>query len=113
MVIGILPDAATTETLLNNLAEAEFDLADVSVVMRDCKQRDTIADDAGPLRGALPDRLAEHLTRAGLTTIETTGYVEAVRHDQVLVAIATTPLTTAAAREMLSDHTAQLITGVS
>ena len=39
MVIGVLPDAAAAETLLNNLAEAEFNLADVSVLMRDEQQR--------------------------------------------------------------------------
>ena len=113
MVIGLLPDAAAAEKLLNNLAEAEFDLADVSVLMRDAKQRAAIADDAGPLKGADWHELADRLAETGLARKEARQYAEAVDHGQVLVAIATTKQTEPAALEMLRDQAAQLIRGAN
>ncbi len=112
MVIGLLPDAAAAETLLNNLAEAEFNLADVSVLMRDARQRAAIADDTGPLKGAEWRELADRLAALGLARGEAKQYAEAVDHGQVLVAIATSKQTEPVAREMLQDHAAQLIQGV-
>ncbi len=113
MVIGLLPDAAAAETLLNNLAEAEFNLADVSVLMRDASQRAAIADDAGPLKGADWHELADRLVKTGLSRKEAKQYAEAVDHGKVLVAIATSKQTEPVAREMLQDHAAQLIQGVN
>ena len=46
MLIAVLPNTSFTETLLNNLSEADFDLAQVSVVTRDPKVRDAMAEDA-------------------------------------------------------------------
>ena len=112
MIIGLLPDAAAAETLLNNLAEAEFDLADVSVVMRDAKQRAAIADDAGPLKGTDWRELVHRLAEAGLGRAEARQYADAVEHGQVVIAIAATKKTEPIAREMLRDHAAQLIRGV-
>ncbi len=113
MVIGLLPNAAAAETLLNNLAEAEFNLADVSVLMRDAQQRAAIADDAGPLKGPDWRELANRLVKAGLAHGEAQQYAEAVDHGKVLVAIAAPNRTEPVAREMLQDHAAQLIRGVN
>jgi hypothetical protein len=113
MVIGLLPDAATAEALLNNLAEAEFNLADVSVLMRDARQRAAIADDAGPLKGTDGQQLADRLVKTGLARREAEQYAEAVDHGKVLVAIAASERTEAVAYEMLQDHAAQLIRGVN
>ncbi len=113
MIIGLLPDAAATETLLNNLSEAEFDLHTVSVVMRETQQRAVIAQDAGPLKGVVADRLAEHLMRAGLAEQQAQAYATAVQHSQVFVAIDVPESLEVVAREMLGDHAAQLIRGVS
>jgi len=113
MIIGVLPNAAAAETLLNNLAEAEFNLADVSVLMRDVKQRAAIAEDAGPLRGTDWRELAQRLIEAGLTHGEAQRYVKAVEHGQVVVAIAAPQKIELIAREMLQDHDAQLIQGVN
>ncbi len=51
MLIGLLADPTRAETLLNNLSEADFDLADVSLILKDIKQRDALARDAGPIKG--------------------------------------------------------------
>ncbi len=111
MVIGVLPNAAAAESLLNNLAEAEFNLADVSVVMRDVKQRAAIADDAGPLQGTDWHELAQRLVEVGLTHNAAEQYAVAVERGQVLVAIVTSKKIEPIAREMLQDHDAQLIQG--
>lgn len=113
MVIGLLTDAFAAETLLNNLAEAEFNPADVSVLMRDAQQRAAIADDAGPLKGTDWRELADRLAEIGLARREAKQYAEAVDHGQVLIAIATSKRTEPVAREMLQDHAAQLIRGVN
>jgi hypothetical protein len=112
MVVGLLPDAAATEILLNNLAEAEFDLHTVSVVMRDARQRAAIAEEAGPLKGMAVDGLAEHLTQAGLSSQQAAAYAAAVQQGKVFVAIAVPESLAATVREMLNDHAAQLIQGV-
>jgi hypothetical protein len=113
MIIGVLPNAAAAETLLNNLAEAEFNLADVSVLMRDVTQRAAIAEDAGPLRGTDWRELPQRLIEAGLTHSEAQRYMKAVEHGQVVVAIAAPRKIEPIAREMLQDHDAQLIQGVN
>ncbi len=113
MVIGVLPDAAATETLLNNLAEAEFDLANVSVLMCDVKQRAAIASDTGPLQGVDWRQLAQRLVEAGLARAEAQQYADAVEHGRVLIAIAASASVEPVAYEILHDHAAQLIQGVN
>lgn len=113
MLIAILPNSSTTETLLNNLSEADFDLAQVSVLMRDPKLRDAIAEDAGPFKGVVLKNLAVRLAQAGLPQAETKPYLDAVAEGKVLVAIVTPPESEPAAKEMLQDHSAELIKGLS
>ncbi len=113
MVIGLLSDASTTETFLNNLSEAEFDLAEVSVLMQDAKQRAALADDVGPLKGVAVEQLIDRLVKAGLTRQQAQSYSKAIQQGQVLVAVTTSRATEAAAREMFKDHAAQLIWGTA
>lgn len=107
MLIAVLPNASTVETLLNNLSEADFDLAQVSVVMSDPKLRDAVAQDSGPLKGARLENLPATLAQAGLSQ------ADAVAQGKVLVAIAAPAESLPAAREMLQDHSAQLIRGLN
>ncbi len=112
MIIGLLPDAATTEILLNNLTEAEFDLRTVSVVMRDTSQRAALTKEAGPLKGISLNELAQHLIQLGLSSHEAQSYQAAVQQGKILVAIDVPERLATTAREMLDDHAAQLIQGV-
>ncbi len=109
MLIGILSDPSRTEILLNNLSEAEFDLAEISVIMNDLKQRDTIAKDAGPLRGVHPTKIGPKLIKAGLSDEETAQCTQAVMQGKVLVVMHVAPESLAAAKEMFQDHSAQII----
>ncbi len=112
MLIAIFPDTSVVETLLNNLSEAEFDLTQVSVITRDLKLRDAIAQDAGPLKAIRPENLAARLAQAGLPQADAKPYADAIMQGKVLVAMAAPPESLAAAQEMLQDHSGQLIRGV-
>lgn len=109
ILIALLRDASTAETLLNNLAEAEFDLADVSLVMRDLKTRNALTGDAGPLKGLQPDGVIARLTTIGLSPDHARDCSEAVAHGKVLFAMTCSVQTRPAAVEMLNDHAAQII----
>jgi hypothetical protein len=67
MILAILRIAASLESLLNNLSEADFDLKDVSVLMQEVELRNAIATDSGPLKGTRPDEVKERLVRAGVS----------------------------------------------
>jgi type II secretory pathway component PulM len=109
MVIALLASGADVETLLNNLAEADFDPATVSVIMRDVKTRDAIAADAGPLKGTLAAGLSTSLTQAGLAVKDAKAYQDGVLSGKVFVAIAAPKAAQSAAVEMLNDYKPQLV----
>jgi hypothetical protein len=112
MIIGLLPNVVTTETFLNNLAEAEFNLQDVSVIQRDMKSPAAGGAADGPLKGTPIAELADRLAQAGVAPPDAQLYVEAIERGRVLVAIAVPKSIEAVAREMLQDHEAQSIRGV-
>ncbi len=109
MIAGVITKSSTAESLLNNLSEADFDLKQISVIMRDVKLRTAIADDAGSLKGvsltALPKRLAE----LGLAEAEIKTCTDAVAHDKVLVVIACPLQAEQTAADMLKDMSAEFI----
>ena len=109
LVIGIISKSSTAETLLNNLSEADFDLKDVSVMMRDQKARDAIAEDAGPFKGLALVDLVNRLVQVGLSKPDAQKYADAVAQGKVLIAIATPRESESAASEMLQDASAELI----
>ncbi len=99
--------------MLNNLSEADFELAQVSVVMSDPKLRDAIAPDTGPLKGARLENLPVKLVQAGLPEADAKPYSDAITQGKVLVAIAAPAGLLTVAQEMLQDHSAQLIRGLT
>ncbi len=109
MVIGIIPDAASIATLLNNLKEAEFSLKDVSVIMADVKARNAAAQDAGPFKGVTAAQLAQKLGGAGLSPQDAKTYADAVRKGKVFVAIRTAAGGDKAAAEMLDDYSPEMV----
>src|SRR5574341_455632 len=111
MILAILPDASSTEILLNNLYEAEFDLKDVSVIMQDVKQRNAIARDAGPLKGIGLPKIPQALRKAGASPESAERCYQAVLNGKVLVVMNVAEQYRPAAEEMFQDHSAQLIKG--
>ncbi len=109
MIVGIIPDASSAEILLNNLYEADFNLADVSLIMRDQSLRDKIAKDAGPLKGVRYDQISARLVQAGLSAQEAAAYQNAVAQGKVLAALNITPDLIEAAKEMFTDQSGESI----
>lgn len=109
LILGIIPDASTAEILLNNLSEADFDLADVSLIMRDQKLRDKIAKDTGPWKGARYDQISTRLTHAGLSAQDALVYQNAVEQGKVLVVMKAGSNIVETAKEMFSDQSAESI----
>ncbi len=109
MIIAIIPKSSSVETLLNNLSEADFSLSDVSVVLKNQKLRDQIADDAGPLKGVTFANLTASLVQHGLSKQDAQQYANAVAHGQALVAMNVAPESQQAAVEMFNDYSPQLL----
>jgi hypothetical protein len=109
MIWAILPDASSTEILLNNLSEADFDLNEISVVMSDVTQRDKIAKDLGPLKGVGLKKLEKELINLGMSKEGTGTCLEAIASGKVLVVMNVVDEYLPAAVEMFKDHSAQLI----
>ncbi len=109
MVIAIIPDAASIETLLNNLKEAGFSLKDVSIIMADVKARSALAQDAGPFKAVTAMQLAAKLAGAGVPAQDAKTYADAVSKGKVFVAIRTAPGGDKAAAEMLDDYAPEMV----
>jgi hypothetical protein len=109
MILAILQNASSLETLLNNLSEADFDLADVSVLTQKVELRNAIPSNSGPLKGTQPDQIKETLMRAGVSEQNAELCYRAVRDGKVLVAMKVEEQYRPFAEEAFEDHSAQLI----
>ncbi len=109
MILAILPDPTKAESLLNNLSEADFDLNDVSVIMKDTSLRSKIAPDAGPMRGVMAPQLSSALRSAGLSHDQVQRCEDAVAHGKAVVAMKVDPKYAAAARQMFEDISAEIL----
>jgi len=109
MIYCILPNGSTAEILLNNLSEADFDLSQASVIMKDLKQRNAIAPDGGPLKGTNPENVTEKLIELGFSPGDARLYQDKVSQGKVLFAMTVEPESQPAAIEMFQDHSAELI----
>jgi hypothetical protein len=109
LIVGIIPDASTAEILLNNLSEADFNLDDVSLLMRDQMLHDKITKDTGPLKGVRYDQISVHLVQAGLSVQDAQAYQDAVAQGKVLAAMKTAPDIMEAAKEMFADQSGESI----
>ena len=109
MVIGILATSSSAETLLNNLAEADFKRNTISVIIKDQKIRDAIASDTGPFKGLALGDLAKKLVQVGLPSQDVQTCGNAVAQGKVLIAIATPSGSENAAVEMFKDSSAEFI----
>jgi hypothetical protein len=109
MILAILADPTRAESLLNNLSEADFDLNDVSVILKDTALRDKLAPDAGPLRGVMAPQLASALHNAGISQDQVQHCEDAIAHGKAVVAMKVDPKYEAAARQMFEDISAEIL----
>ena len=109
MILASLSDPAKAESLLNNLSEADFDINDVSVMMKDAELKNKIAGDVGPLRGIQPLQLSSALQAAGASSGQIKLCMDAVAQGKAVVAMKVDPKYEAAARRMFQDLAAELL----
>ncbi len=109
LIVAILPDASKTESLLNNLSEADFDLSSVSVLMQDVALRDKIAGDTGPLQGVKPAQAAAGLNKAGVSDAAVRKCADAIKQGKAVVAMKVDPKYESAATEMFKDMQAEIV----
>ncbi len=108
MIIAVIQKTAV-ETLLNNLKEADFNLADVSVVMDDQKLRNAIARDTGPLKGATTANLTNKLIQAKISPQDAQAYANSLAQGKAVVAMTAAKEIEQAAVEMFQDYSPQLL----
>ncbi len=111
MILAIINDPFSVETLLNNLSEADFDLEDVSVVMGDLKRRTAYGQNAGPLNGIGPEGVGEALIGLGISEDGAKQCQDAVAQGNILVVMKVVQEYSPAAEKIFQDHSAQLIKG--
>ncbi len=111
MILAILENESSVQTLLNNLSEADFDLKDVSVMTKDGKLSKAVGMDGGPLKGVRPKSVVEALTRAGVSEENAKVCDEAIVQGKILLVMTVADEYRPAAEEMFRDHSAQLVKG--
>ncbi len=111
MILAVLENLSRTESLLNNLSEADFNLNDISVIYADIKQRNAVAKDVGPLKGAAPEKLAERLTKLGVSRENAEICRDAVIKGKVFVVMNIRPELNEVAEEMFRDQSALIVKG--
>ncbi len=110
MIVAILPDPTKAESLMNNLSEADFDLNDVSVIMKDAGLKNKIAPDAlGPLKGVMAPQLGSALQTAGLPKDSIQQCEDAVAQGKAVVVMKIDPKYEASARQMFEDVSAEIV----
>ena len=109
MILAILPDTSNIETLLNNLSEADFDLNDVSVMLKDTDLKNKIAQDVGPLQGIQPAQISGALQKAGTNQANAKRCQDAIAKGKAVIAMKVDPKYSQAARQMFTDHAAEII----
>ncbi len=107
MIIGIIATTDQASSLLDNLSEADFD--EVSVIMKDEQVRNTIAEDAGPLKGITINSVANFLAKYDAKKPEIKNLTQALENGQILIAVQTDINSQESAKQMLQTYTAQNI----
>jgi hypothetical protein len=108
-VIGLFADESDAEIALNNLDEAGYEPATISVVTNEAKRTHTLTDVQGALSQVSADQLPSRLVALGLPTAESTSYGQRVAAGAVFFAIAAPAGSEDAAKEILSDQKAELV----
>jgi hypothetical protein len=111
MILAILKDTSSVQTLLNNLSEADFDLGTVSIVMSNVEQVKAFGQNAGPLKGIKPGQVHHALVKLGISNERAKQCQDALTKGDVLLAMNIADEYSPAAEEIFQDHSAQLIKG--
>ncbi len=109
IILGVI-SGIDAQAAIDNIIEAGFDEKNISLVMADDQQARMILDDGGPVKGTRMINLLRSLTQLKIVNGE--DYQKLLVKGNALLAIATPDESANAAKEMLSDYYAQLVTVV-
>lgn len=111
MILAILKNISSAETLLNNLSEADFDLNEVSIIWSGSEKGNALGQDAGPLKGIKPKGVGEALIGLGVSQEGAKICQDAVINKNILLVMNVAEEYRPAAEETLRDHESQIVKG--
>lgn len=109
MILGLFQNAIDAEIALNNLAEADFNSPDISVIMDNTSAVKKIADESGVLSGKLDQKKTAELRKLGLSQPDIDSFQAGVSQGGVIIIIAANADSEAAGKEILADQKAKII----
>ena len=109
LVVGLFAAASDAELALDNLDEAEYEAAGISVAAADPAQARLLARVAGPLSGLSPGQFVARLSALGLSAVDAAAYAAGISSGGIAVTVTTPAGTEVAAGEILRDQRAQQI----
>ncbi len=110
MIIGIFTQVDDAEICLNNLAEADFQSNNISVVMKDPEEAKKISYTSGEFTGLSTDELIDRLIKLGLSKKNAKRYKDTLEDGGVFIAVATANSDQEkAVEEILKDQDGKLI----
>lgn len=110
MIIGIFTQVDDAEICLNNLAEADFQPKNISVVMKDPEEAKKISDTSGEFTELSTDELIDRLIKLGLSKKNAKRYKDTLEGGGVFIAVSTANKNEEkAVKEILKDQNGKLI----
>jgi uncharacterized protein YajQ (UPF0234 family) len=110
MIIGIFTQVDDAEICLNNLAEADFQPQNISVVMKDPEEVEKISDTSGELNKLSVDELIDRLIKLGLPKKNAKRFKDMIEAGGVFISVSTANANEEkAVKEILKDQNGKLI----
>jgi len=113
VVMAVFPSPSDASLGLDNLSEANFGPATISLVMRTTPEVADLANASGPLNGLPLGQLTEKLQGLGLSGKDAEEYRQGVLGGGVFIAVSAPPGSESAAEEILKDANAGNVRVVS
>ncbi|MGI8550840.1 MAG: hypothetical protein ACR2PL_08655, partial [Dehalococcoidia bacterium] len=109
LIIGRFTHSDDVEIALNNLVEADYDAASISLVALDSNRVASLSTVPGPVSGLSPRQFVSRLAKLGLPDIICKEYADGLARDAICLALVAPEGAEGAAREILTDQKADLV----
>lgn len=109
LVAGLFAHTSDAELALDNLDEAEYAAAGISVVAQDPAQAKQLVRVAGPLSGLSPDQFVQRLEALGMSAADTAAYRAGLASGGIAVTVTAPPGSEEDAAGILRDQKAQRV----
>jgi hypothetical protein len=104
MILALYKDTSSLETLINNLAEQEFDERCISIITRDEALPDRILKTPGPLSGNLTASTSKKLLAYGMSKQDLTKISKSLQKGSVIVLLDVSSDLSSVAEASLKDY---------